>query len=198
MDLRSILGWPAVYSAFRCLVGGNLREYVDTYINARPGDRVLDIGCGPGDILKILPEVDYLGVDISEQYIASARARYGSRGRFECKAVHDVVVEEPSSYDLVMANGVIHHLDDDEAIRLFEHARDALKPGGRLVTGDPCFVDGQSPVARWIVRKDRGKYVRTRDAYLGLASRAFSDVTSEIRHDMIRIPFTHIIMTMAK
>jgi cyclopropane fatty-acyl-phospholipid synthase-like methyltransferase len=198
MDLRSILAWPAAYRAFRNAVGGNKREYVETYLKPRPGDRVLDIGCGPGDILELLPDVNYLGIDVSEEYITSARARFGTKGRFECKAVHDVVVEEPSSYDLVMANGVVHHLDDDEAVRLFEHARDALKPGGRLVTLDGCVVDGQSPVARRLLRMDRGKHVRTRDEYVRLASRAFSDVTSEIHHDMLRIPFTHIIMVMTK
>lgn len=195
MDLRSILAVPAAYRMWTNVVTGDTwRKHVAEYIRPKQGDRVLDMGCGPADILTYLPEVDYVGIDISEEYIAAARERFGSRGRFECKAVRDVAIDEPSSYDLVLSTGVVHHLDDDEAARLFESARDALKPGGRLVTYDGCFVEGQSAVARRLLKMDRGQYVRIREAYTALASKAFSDVKVHLRHDMLRIPYTHIIM----
>jgi SAM-dependent methyltransferase len=47
-------------------------------------------------------------------------------------------------YDIVMAFGVLHHLDDAEGRELFRGARRALKPGGRFVTLDtPSFRNNQ-------------------------------------------------------
>jgi SAM-dependent methyltransferase len=99
-----------------------------------------------------------------------------------------------SDFDLVLATAVLHHLDDDEAVQLFEVAREVLKPGGRLITLDGCFVADQSSITRFILSRDRGRYVRTKDAYLSLAQKSFKDVQLSIHHDLIRIPYTHIIM----
>src|SRR5262249_46044409 len=140
-DLRSILGVPAAYRLFARLIAGNYRDlYLREYVQPVSGQRVFDIGCGPGDILADLPDVYYVGIDISSKYIEAARRRFGSRGIFRCEPLAEAVVREPASYDIVLANGVLHHLTDDEARQLLELARGALKPTGRLVTHDPCLV----------------------------------------------------------
>ena len=97
-------------------------------------------------------------------------------------------------FDVVIAHGVLHHLDDDAAATLFGVARRALKPGGRLVTFDGCFAEGQSALARLFLSLDRGRHVRSRDAYERLARGEFDQVESFVRHDLIRIPYTHLIM----
>jgi SAM-dependent methyltransferase len=155
---------------------------------------VLDIGCGPGDILEYLPDVAYVGIDLSPSYIEAARVRFGSRGRFICKPVEEMVVEEPESFDIVMANGVVHHLDDSSAMGLYGLARAALKPTGRFVSIDGAFVKGQSPVARLLLRNDRGKFVRAPEDYAALASRVFPDVKVSVRHDLLRVPYTHVML----
>jgi SAM-dependent methyltransferase len=94
----------------------------------------------------------------------------------------------------VIAHGVLHHLDDDQARTLFRVARRALKPGGRLVTYDGCFTPDQSAAARFVVSLDRGRHVRTREAYERLARGEFSEVRTFVRHDLVRIPYTHLIM----
>jgi SAM-dependent methyltransferase len=154
----------------------------------------LDIGCGPGDVLDYLPNVDYLGLDLSPKYVESARVRFGSRGRFLCKSVEEMVIEEPASFDIVMANGVVHHLDDTSATHLYRMAHVALKPAGRFVTLDPAFAEGQSPLARILVGNDRGEFVRTSEGYAALASRVFPDVRVSVRHDLLRVPYTHAIL----
>jgi Methyltransferase domain len=53
--------------------------------------------------------------------------------------------------DIVMANGVVHHLDDEDAERLFALASSLLKSGGRLVTIDPVLHANQGHVRRWLV-----------------------------------------------
>ena len=101
---------------------------------------------------------------------------------------------EQGTFDLVMAIGVIHHLNDAQAAKLFELARRVLRPGGRLVTFDGCYVPRQSRIARWMLAHDRGRFVRTQEEYLRLASAHFSKVESQIRHDLLRIPYTHLIL----
>jgi SAM-dependent methyltransferase len=193
--LRSVLRLPAAYRFFHRLVGGDYRAvYVNSYVRPKEGDRVLDVGCGTGEVLAYLPRVSYVGVDISPEYVAAARRRFGGRGEFRCGRAGDLTVAEPGTYDLVMANGLLHHLADDEALALFRLAHSALKPAGRLVTFDGCFVDGQSAVARFLLRRDRGRFVRRRDEYLALAARVFPHVTAAVRHDLIRLPYTHIIL----
>jgi cyclopropane fatty-acyl-phospholipid synthase-like methyltransferase len=170
-------------------------RYVAEYVQPKPGNKVLDIGCGPGDILPFLPGVDYMGLDISSEYIEAAKKRFGSAGRFYCVDVGMTDLKgEQGRFDLVLATGVLHHLDDERAGQLFELARSALRSGGRLITYDGCYVPEQSRLARWMLSRDRGKYVRSREEYLRLASRSFARVESHVRHDLLRIPYTHLIM----
>jgi len=195
--LSSTLSLPAGYRLFRRMVGGESawRIYLDEHVKPAAGDKILDIGCGPADVLNYLPAVNYTGLDISPEYIFSAKERFGSRGRFCCGDVGLTTIEgEQGSFDLVLATGVIHHLDDAPAAKLFALARRVLRPTGRLVTFDGCYVPQQSRIARWMLAKDRGKFVRTREEYMRLASAHFSKVEPHVRHDLLRIPYTHLIM----
>ena len=195
--MRFILSNPAIYRVFQRIIGRDGRmfvEIVDKYVRPRGDDRILDIGCGPADILKYLPNVDYVGLDISQQYIDSARKRFGNSGTFLVGKVSSNAIDEASSFDIALALGVLHHLDDGEAVQLFELAQSALKPEGRLVTVDGCYMDGQPRFVRYLLSKDRGQYVRTMEGYVALASKVFTNVKVTIRYDLYRIPFTHIVL----
>ena len=117
MDLRSILSSPSLYRLFGTLIGAHRSrvECVELYIRPKASDRVLDCGCGPGDLLDFLPSVDYVGIDIDEEYIAAARSRYGDRATFRLGSVGKETMHEQDHYDLVLAWGLLHHLDDEQA-----------------------------------------------------------------------------------
>jgi cyclopropane fatty-acyl-phospholipid synthase-like methyltransferase len=195
--LSRFLSIPAGYRFFNWMVGWEsaCKTYLVEYVKPTPGDKILDIGCGPADVLNFLPAVNYTGLDISPEYISSAKKRFGSRGRFFCGDVGlAAIAGEQGTFNLVLAIGVVHHLDDAQAARLFDLARTALCPTGRLVTYDGCYIPRQSRIARWLLSKDRGKFVRTCEEYLRLASARFPKVESQLRHDLLRIPYTHLIM----
>lgn len=202
LDPRRVLASPWVYSAYRALVTGRKehRVFAEEYVRASSGHRILDVGCGPADLLEDLPgDVDYTGFDMSPSYVREATRRYGHRAKFLCRRVDRAVVQElgAGTFDRVLAHGLLHHLDDGDVVEFFELAKSALKPDGHLVTLDGCFVDGQSRAAEFLLRKDRGKYVRDVDGYVRLAQRVFSRVNHDIRHDMYRIPYTLILLSCA-
>ena len=103
----------------------------------RPGDRVIDIGCGCGATTidfaaRVSPGGEVLGLDISEPMLARAheRAPQSLPIRFE-RADATVYDFEPSGADLVASRfGVMFFADP---ARSFANLRQGLKPGGRLV-----------------------------------------------------------------
>jgi SAM-dependent methyltransferase len=194
-DLRNALVAAPVYQRFQRLVTGNhYARFVNEYLRPEAGQRILDIGCGPADILPYLLDVEYVGVDLSPQYIASARRRFGDRGQFHCRRICKTSMGDLGAFDLVIAHGIVHHLDDAEALHLFRLAGISLGREGRLVTLDGCFVEGQSRVSRQLLSMDRGQFMRDEEGYLQLAHKFFAHVSVHIRHDLIRVPYTHIIM----
>jgi SAM-dependent methyltransferase len=196
MGIKDVLATPWVYDLAQYVLRGTAYAplFVNDYIRARKGNRILDIGCGTGVLLDYLPETDYVGFDMSAHYIAACRKRHGSKGTFhQCELTADTVADY-GEFDIVVATGVVHHLDDGAAKNLCNMAREALRPGGRLITLDGCYAPSQSAVAKILLDNDRGKYVRTEQGYRELASTAFKDVRCTILHDMFRVPCTVNIM----
>lgn len=193
--IRAIFSSPLIYSAFQNIMGAHevRTTLVQEFVRPNPGFAILDIGCGPADILAYLPEVDYCGFDISEAYIVRANERFGSRGKFYCQELTYSDVEKMPQVDIVLALGLLHHLDDESAISVLRLASQALKPGGRLLTFDPCFDAEQNCVSRFLVGIDRGQNVRTRAGYEAIASEVFESPRIEVRH-RAWIPYTHCFM----
>lgn len=196
MDPRALLRHAVVYKTFQSLIGGRKarRRFVAQHVRPQTGEKILDIGCGPGDILDFLPAVTYHGVDLDPAYIAAARRGYGARGTFTCSGVDGLTVPDPGTFDVALAAGLLHHLADEEARQLFRAAATALKPGGRLLTLDGCFADGQPVVSRLLLKADRGAYVREQPAYEALAQASFAQVQATIEERFFNVPYTLLIM----
>lgn len=198
--LKAVLSIPQVYEAFQRLVGSPQvrRTLVDRHVGVRPGLRVLDIGCGPGSLIEHLPGVAYTGTDLSAAYIDAARRRYGDRGTFHVGRVDDLDPVELGEFDVVIAKSLLHHIDPDEALHLFEVASSVLAPGGRLVTLDAAYTPDMSRAARFVVGRDRGQSILTPEGYEALARRRFAEVDVEVHHDLLRIPYTHVFLSCAR
>lgn len=194
--IHSILSASIVYNTYQRLVGARRHDriIVSEYIKPRSGFRVLDVGCGPASILETLTEADYLGIDLSPSYIDSAKARYGARGRFLVADAGDLIDLDEGPFDAAIALGVLHHTDDETAAGLFQSVAPVLAKDGAFISVDPCFRDGQSFIARFLINNDRGQNVRNEEGYKGLAQPFFSNIRTEIREDLLRIPYTQCVM----
>jgi SAM-dependent methyltransferase len=175
---QRILGNPFVYHNVRPLAVGGI-DYTQQYaaLEVSPGDVVLDIGCGGGDALRYLRAFSrYEGYDSDPVAIGFAVDRPEAQRpdvRFEAALVDRDVLARVAPTRIMM-NGLLHHLDDGDAAGLL--AMCAETPSlERLVTNDVTFLDGK-PVNNLLSRLDRGKFVRSAEAYRSLASRSGFDV----------------------
>jgi len=193
---KAILKHPALYQAYQNaggFLGARVKAIAD-YLTLRPGMRVIDIGCGPGCILRHLPPgVDYIGFDIDQTYIDHARRSFGQPGKFHCRYFDAEAAREFSGADVVMMNGVLHHISDQELSGTLANVRDVLKPDGVLFTMDPCYREGQSRISKWLLDNDRGEFIRTRDGYDQVLSGTFQNVDLTIRDDYSWVPYTFIV-----
>ncbi len=199
--LQRWLTFPGLYDLFQEAIGGNTlrRRFIRNQVRAKPGDKVIDIGCGPAQILPWLPSVDYLGLDVNSACIASAKRRYAGKGTFvvgDTKSLWD----DPRfrDADIVMGLGILHHLDDDEALHCLRFAHSALKPGGRFVCFEACWVSGQGFLSRYIMSKDRGQNIRTEQMYRQLVGSVFENVNAWIDTKSMRIPYVIIFLECQK
>lgn len=199
--IRSLLAHPMVYDSFQFLVGAyawRARVVRDLIIpNLRPNCKVLDIGCGTCEVLKLLPhDVEYHGYDYNESYIEHAKKRFSHRNaKFECKSVDAQSAEQPDRYEAIIAFGLVHHLDDGQVTSLIQNAKGLLTPTGRLYLLDPVYCDEQSSLSKFVVSTDRGRNVRTIDAYLSLYRNEFRNVETFLDFTPLRIPYTGIAVS---
>ncbi len=194
--LHRALSLPWLYQTYQRAIGSHrLWQDIIGRLNLSPGDRLLDIGCGPGDVVAYLGDVEYVGFDLSEQYVAQARIRHGSaRATFFCADVTTVDPADLGVFDAVLAHGVLHHVQDDIARSIFELAGKVLKPEGTFVTVDGAYVEGQSRMAKFLLDQDRGTSVRSPDAYVNLGSHVFDQIDIDVDHACLRIPYTMAIL----
>lgn len=191
-----MLSNAAMYSLVQRLLGATRarRCLVEDHLRPVAGERILDLGCGPGDILQLLPAVEYVGVDASREYVEAARRRAGGRATFIRSDLRELSLDPSAPFDAVIAIGLLHHLDDGAAAAVAGLAAGALAPGGRLVTLDPGIEAAQGHLARWLIEHDRGRHVRSPEAYAALARPHFASVHPVVRRDLARVPYTHVII----
>ncbi len=184
--VKNTLAFPLPYLFVQTIVGATRarKRCLDEYARPRQGMRVLDIGCGPGYVVRYLPKVRYCGFDISSRYIAYAQRKYGEQGTFYCQPFDAAMADTLEPFDLVLMAGLLHHLNDRDALDLLELSKRAMTKTGKLVTLDPRFSSGQSRVARFLMNRDRGESIREASAYAALASNVFGHVESHVRDDL--------------
>lgn len=192
------LEMSALYEVLQRVLGADAarKRFVSQVLRLASGMHILDIGCGPGSIVNYLPaDIAYTGYDLNAGYIETARQRYGSRARF----FHARVGEEPaeieaSSFDLVIAKGILHHLNDDEARQLLRAAFRYVRPGAFFVSLDGVRHEGQNLFSRVLISLDRGGAVRDPQGYERLVREQTSEVEGLLVTDWLAVPYSHYIM----
>ena len=108
----------------------------------RDGLRVLDVGCGTGNLLRTTgrqwPQVELSGMDPDQKALARAR-RKARRAGLDVRLDRGFAQEMPypdGSFDRVFSSLMLHHLDSGSKDALLAEVRRVLRPGGVLVLAD--------------------------------------------------------------
>ncbi|UFH52846.1 class I SAM-dependent methyltransferase [Spirosoma sp. KNUC1025] len=112
--------------AFVFQYGEGLLEVLDP----KPGERILDLGCGSGELTQRIAEsgATVIGIDSSADMLEKARTQFPNL-EFYQRSATEFSFDEP--FDAIFSNAVLHWVADYEtAVRQMVKA---LKPGGRLV-----------------------------------------------------------------
>lgn len=108
-------------------------ETVLAWLDPRPGERVLDVGCGDGyyDALMAGRGAEVVGIDIHARRLATARRLHaGERATFLTMDAQAMTFPD-AVFDKVVSFCVVEHFPHDE--RVLAHVHRVLKPGGALV-----------------------------------------------------------------
>jgi trans-aconitate 2-methyltransferase len=110
-----------------------------------PGGRIVDLGCGTGELTKELHRhlgaSETVGIDTSATMLERAKPFAGDGVRFE---QGDIAMWEPEPYDLVFSNAALHWLPDHQ--RLLTRLTEALPTGGQLAVQVPANTDHPSHI----------------------------------------------------
>jgi len=99
------------------------------WLAVQPGEAVLDLGCGQGQLTQSIAAAgaNVVGVDSSAQMVAAARAR----GVIAEEGNAEALPFDTQSFDAVFSNAALHWVRDQDA--MMSEVRRVLKPGGRFV-----------------------------------------------------------------
>lgn len=135
-----------LYDPFTRLAGvGRIHERLLDRADLRRGQRVLEIGCGTGNLLTALGrrrlDVEAVAIDPDPAALRRARRKAARRRlpiRFEQAFAGELPLPE-AGFDRVLSAFMLHHLDEDERLRALREVGRVLRPGGQLHVVD---VDG--------------------------------------------------------
>ena len=111
----------------------------------RPGDRVVDLGCGPATqlamVARLNPESHFIGVDLSADMLDKAQDLISDQAlsniELHKENITDLASFSDASVDVVISTVALHHLPDEEALnRVFSEVSRILKPEGGLYIVD--------------------------------------------------------------
>jgi len=200
--LYKILSNPLIYEAYQSLSGGSRarRSFIEDYTQIRPKESVVEIGCGPGNLLDYMPrDMSYVGIDVSSSYINAARKHHGDRGKFieaDCDLAGQIL--PPESADTVICCGVLHHINDTVIKSVLLTSHRLLKSGGRFLCLEPVWLLDHPFISRIFMKCDRGKNIKTEKEWLQIARSVFPNVVSDIRIDLFILPYYVVIVTCSK
>ena len=124
------------------------KAYIDEFIASLAGKKVLDIGCGAGQITDYLTQrgIGAIGIDFSEKLLKIAKQNFPN-SKFILADICDY--EQKEQVDGIITKDVLFHLSDENLIQVLHKFRRMLKPNGNLCiimdmpkeAGEQIFVE---------------------------------------------------------
>lgn len=160
---------------------------------AKPGGKVLEIGCGLGHVLARLEDrFETYGIDVSSFAIGQA-AENAARTDLRVATVEQIA-SLPGPFDVIAAFHVVEHLSDPA--QAFEVCSRMTRPGGHLIVATPNteapFAERKGP--RWYANTDPTHIsLKPPDEWLELARRAGYSVVKKFGDGLWDVPYLPLV-----
>jgi ubiquinone/menaquinone biosynthesis C-methylase UbiE len=182
--------WASHYDMISGLLGLGVDRFNSKMVielaSVKHGDRVLDIGCGTGNLTLTAksyagPAGRVYGIDAAPEMIEAAKkkaSRYGRGVVFEVGLIEELACPD-ATFDVVISRLAIHHLPDDLKRKGIVEILRVLKPGGHLLIAD--FKPPDNPILKHLTSALVGSYMMHTDVWglpQLLAAAGFEEITS--------------------
>ena len=118
---------------------GHHRRFDDRFLASlplKPTDRVLDIGCGAGDLTAtvagLVPDGHVVGLEPQPTLLDEARSRARANQSFVSAAAQHLARAVDGRFDVVFSQSVLHWVPWADHAAILQQCRDVLRPGGAL------------------------------------------------------------------
>ena len=191
--LHNLLGSYYFYNISQKIMSASSfrRKIINKIIKKKTNLNILDIGCGPAEILKSLNYSNYYGFDTNRNYINYAKKNYKKNCHFFCENFNAKKIKK-IKFDYVILLGLLHHLNSQEINKLLKEIKKVLKKKGNLLTIDNIYIKNQNFIAKKLIDLDRGMFVRTKNEYLEILKKHFKNISSKIYIQKF-IPYTWFV-----
>ena len=127
-------------------------------IEKHPNAKILDVGCGNGNLFSLLSEKKYelYGIDFSENMIDEAKRNCKREATFTVADAEKLPFDD-NAFDIVVCNASFHHYIHPDAV--LKEMRRVLRPGGKLIIGDPYVPGFARPFLNILIKfSEKGDY----------------------------------------
>lgn len=161
MKLSALSSNPRIYTVIQSVFGWSkkpLLQYVSERITLGTTERVLDVGCGTGELGRLFSPGCYVGVDPSEEYIRFAQCTVPGAS-FQVMDATALTFPD-DSFDRVLCTRVFHHLSDDEVRQTLFEMKRVVKPHGMIDIVDEVWPRRSNVIGNILFALDLGKHQR--------------------------------------
>lgn len=170
MRIQQVMEWTPVYRAWMAPFADAKLFPLLKHNDLTRVRRVLDVGCGPGTNAGLFTHCDYVGIDINGAYIDSARRHF--KGKFVAADVTTYEIPAGERFDFLLANSLLHHLDDAGVHALLCRLSGLMSDDGHVHIIDLVLPEVPG-LPRLMARLDRGDYPRRFDSWQEIFAQHF-------------------------
>ncbi|MSU90977.1 methyltransferase domain-containing protein [Rhodobacteraceae bacterium 2CG4] len=151
-------------------------------LRATGGNRVLDIGCGAGALVRRLLAEGYDAAGIDPQAEPRDRARPGRVPGTLIRGVAEALPFAEGAFDAAVLLNALHHVPQPAMLPALREARRVLRPGGALLVVEP-LAEGPFFAAMRPVEDETGIRAQALQALAAFAAQLGADLTRHERYD---------------
>jgi len=152
---------PKVFNFIRHRIHHNFvveKRIISEELSPKKGDRILDVGCGTGDLADAFSICDYVGIDLSQEYVDTASELH--KGQFKQMDARRLEFTN-EEFDMIFVYGLFHHLSDKDTKSVLSEIERVVKKNGKiLILEDIPTRSKLNFYGKLVHYLDRGAFIR--------------------------------------